>query len=104
MRMLPIIVPDLEVTVKPRKVDRGDRKRVRVKVTAAGTGILEGRNGAGGPVPGATVKIGRKTATTNADGVATFRARWAKRGKRAVSADASGYAGDDAKLKVRKPR
>jgi YVTN family beta-propeller protein len=104
MRMLPTIVPDLEVTVKPRKVDKGERERVRVKVTAAGTGILEGAGGAGGPVAGATVRIGSKTATTGADGIATIRAKFTKRGKLKVSADASGYAGDDAKLKVRKPK
>jgi DNA-binding beta-propeller fold protein YncE len=104
MRMLPMIVPDLEVSVKPRRVERGERERVKVNVTAAGTGILEGANGAGGPVAGATVKIGGKTATTNAEGVAKIRGRFRKKGKLKVAADASGYAGGDAKLRVRRSR
>jgi hypothetical protein len=105
MRMLSVAVPDLNAVVKkPRRAERGERRRVRVKVTSAGTGLFTGRQGAGGPVAGATVKIRRKTATTNANGIARIRMKFRKRGKLQVTADATGYAGDDATLKIRKPR
>jgi hypothetical protein len=105
MRMLPVAVPDLEVAVqKPRRARKGDRKRVRVQVTSAGTGLFTGRRGAGDAVAGATVKIGRKTATTNADGIAKIRVKFRKRGRLKVTADATGFAGDDASLKVKRPR
>ena len=106
MRMLPMIVPDLQLEVqkpKPRRARKGERRRVRVRVTSGGTGILEGPP-AGGPVPGAEIQIGKKTATTNADGVAKIRMKFRRRGKLAISADATGYAGDDASLRVRRPR
>jgi hypothetical protein len=105
MRMLPVAVPDLSIEVqKPKRPRKGERKRVRVKVTSAGTGLFTGRQGAGGAVAGATVKVAGKTATTNADGIAKIRVKFRKRGRLELTADATGYAGDEASLKVKRPK
>lgn len=103
MRVLPMIVPHLKLIAKPRRVERGDRTKLRFKVRAAGTGVLEGSGGAFGAVEDATVQVGKKEAETGPRGFATIRARFKRRGPVKVFADASGYAGGEAKIRVRKP-
>jgi hypothetical protein len=98
-----MIVPHLDLIAKPRRVERGDRTKLRFKVRAAGTGVLEGSGGAFGAVAGATVQVGKKEAETGPRGFATIRARFKRRGPKKVFADASGYAGGEAKIRVRKP-
>ena len=102
MRVLPMIVPELVVEVKPRRVKAGKRKKLRIKVRASGTGILEGSGGAFGAVEGATVRVGKKQAKTGPRGLVTIRARFKRKGRTKVTAEASGYAGGETKLRVRK--
>lgn len=102
MRVLPMIVPELKVEVKPRRVKAGKRKRLRIKVRASGTGVLEGSGGALGAVEGATVRVGKKRAKTGPRGLVTIRARFKRKRRVKIFASASGYAGGEAKLRIRR--
>ena len=105
VRMLPMIVPDLQLEVqKPKRARKGERRRVRVRVTWAAPASSRAPRAPVARSRELTIQIGKKTATTNADGVAKIRVKFRRRGKLAISADATGYAGDDASLRVRRPR
>jgi YVTN family beta-propeller protein len=105
MRMAPMVVPRLQLSVRPRRVERGERTRLRFQVRAAtGTGSLAGGGAGMAPVAGATVRIGKKHALTGQRGFVTLRKRFRRRGGTHAYVDASGYAGSEVKIRVRKPR
>jgi hypothetical protein len=74
--------PRLRLAVDPRRVARRTRVRFRLAVTTGATAS---------PVAGATVRIGNRTATTNASGRATIRTRFLRRGLRRARASLRGY-------------
>ena len=111
MRMAPMVVPRLQLKLRPRRVEAGERTRLRFRVrAAAGAGVLAGPSGAsaGGnalePVAGATVRIGHKRAVTGARGFVTLRKRFRGHGPRLASVDATGFAGGQATVRVRRRR
>ncbi len=73
-------VPKLRLSVRPRRTVAGERTRFRAKVSADEE-----------PVPGATVRLGGKGATTDAHGKAVLRKRFKRAGKRRVIASKGGY-------------
>ena len=84
----------LRVRVSPRRVRRGRRVRIRVRVTAAGK-----------PVRGALVRLGRARARTGARGRATLRIRLTGRpGRRTIRATARGFRPGRTTLRVRERR
>lgn len=70
----------LRMTVSPRRYPERTSARWKLRVTAGGV-----------PVPGATVRLGGKRATTNADGAATIVARFFHPGLKKVRASHPGY-------------
>ena len=83
------VLAGLTVTVKPAKAKAG--KTVTVKVTVKDAGVA---------VSGAKVKIGKKSATTAASGVAKVKVKATKAGKLVVTVTKAGYANASATIKV----
>jgi endoglycosylceramidase len=83
--------PRLRVKVRPRAVRAGRRAKLRVRVRA-------GRRA----VSGARVKLGARRARTNRRGVARFRKRFARPGRRVVVARKAGFRRGRAVLRVRR--
>jgi S-formylglutathione hydrolase FrmB len=78
-------IPTLRLRVRPRFAAAGRPVRLRFRVTTF-------RCGRRGPAPGATVRLGRRRATTNALGRASMRVR-VRLGRQAVRAAKRGYRG-----------
>jgi sugar lactone lactonase YvrE len=72
--------PKLRLSVRPRRVTAGTRRRFRAKVTAGGE-----------PVQAATVRLAGREATTNERGRATLRPKFRRAGKRRAVASKGGY-------------
>jgi hypothetical protein len=87
----------IHLTVKPRHVKRG--KRVPLLFTA--TARIAGRVG---PVNGATVTLGSRSAKTDAAGHATIRFRSGRAGTRRAMAKSSGLRSGKTWLRVMRPR
>lgn len=79
----------IRVRVAPGRVRAGQRARVTVRASVGQR-----------PVPGARVRIGRRTATTNVDGRATFTLRFARAGLERVTASADRLTTGRARLRV----
>ncbi len=73
-------VPKLRLSVRPRKIPAGERRRFRAKVTAVGE-----------PVQAATVRLAGREATTDERGKATLRRKFKRAGKRRAVASKGGY-------------
>ena len=81
--------PRLKVTLSPRKVRSGHRVRVVVRVRARGKAVR-----------GAVVKVSGRRAHTGKRGKAKLRVRFAKAGRKRVTASARGYRTGRARIQV----
>lgn len=105
MRMAPLVVPRLQLSVRPRRVERGERTRLRFQVRAAtDAGVLAGGGSGMAPVAQATVRIGNKHAVTGQRGFVTLAKRFKRRGRIHAFVEASGFANGEAVIRVRRPR
>jgi hypothetical protein len=84
------LLAGLTVTVSPTKGKAG--KKFTAKVTVKDAGVA---------VSGAQVKIGSKTATTKASGLASLKVKSSKTGKLAVSVTKTGYAKTSASITIK---
>jgi sugar lactone lactonase YvrE len=87
--------PSLSMTVTPTAVSRRTPSRFRFRVLTAAAG------GGTQPVPGATVRLGNKRATTNAAGKATIRVSFFHTGRKSVRALLAGYRSAATKIRVK---
>jgi hypothetical protein len=83
------LLAGLSVAVSPAKARVGRTFTAKVTVRDAGLAVA-----------GATVKIGKKSATTGATGTASLKVKATKTGGLAVSVSKSGYAKGSAKIKI----
>jgi sugar lactone lactonase YvrE len=87
--------PALHLTVSPTAVSRRTVVRFRFLVRTAAAG------GQTQPVPGATVRLGNKRATTNAAGRATIRVSYFHPGRKSARALLAGYRSAATRIRVR---
>lgn len=73
-------IPRLRLSVRPRRVPAGERRRFRAKVTADGE-----------PVQAAVVRLAGREATTDERGKATLRRKFKRAGRRRAAASKGGY-------------
>ena len=105
MRMASLVVPRLQLSVRPRRVERGTKEKLRFQVRAAtGAGVLAAGGSGMAPVAHATVRIGRKQAVTGQRGFVSLRKRFKHRGRITGFVEASGFADGKVQIRVRKPR
>jgi len=83
------VVPKLRLSVRPRRVPAGVRRRFRATVTAGGE-----------PVQAATVRLAGRAATTDERGKATLRRKFRRAGKRRAVASKGGYRPARKKVRV----
>ena len=81
--------PRLRVSVRPRRARAGRRTRFRARVSSSGA-----------PVRGARVRLGGRSARTDARGRASLTLRFARPGARRVRATRTGYAAASARVRV----
>ena len=81
----------LKLTVRPRVVEVGERRRFRFRVTAAGE-----------PVRGARVSLGDKRTKTGRRGRARLKLRFKRAGRRTARASRAGYRGARRDVRVRR--
>ena len=86
--------PSLLLSVSPARAARRSLTSFRFRVTTAAAG------GQIQPVPGATVRLGNKRATTNAAGKATIRVSFFHPGRKSARAILSGYRSAATKIRV----
>ncbi len=82
-------VPKLQLSVRPRRTEAGERTRFRAKVSADGE-----------PVQAAMLRLAGREATTDERGKAVLRRKFRRAGKRRVVAAKGGYRGARRKVRV----
>ena len=85
----PGLIPQLRLSVRPRRTVTGERTRFRAKVKADGL-----------PVEGATVRLGGREATTDARGKAKLRRKFRRAGRRRATASKGGYRSARRRIRV----
>lgn len=87
----------LRLTVRPRRVRAGVRRRFRFKVTAVQQGSRQ-------PVASAVVRFAGRRARTGSAGTARLRARFGRRGKRWARASRAGFRPTATRVRVLRPK